>query len=85
MSRNPFLDVSEFPSAPPSKEVNGLTADIFVSAPRFPFTATPTPEEEHATPRSLRLASRFVELDVYHMFASNAFSKLLQPLTRVTT
>jgi hypothetical protein len=40
MSRNPFLDVSEFPAAPPpSKEVNGLTADIFVSEPDFPCAA----------------------------------------------
>jgi hypothetical protein len=39
MSRNPFLDVSEFPAAPPpSREVNGLTADIFVSEPDFPLT-----------------------------------------------
>lgn len=36
MSRNPFLDAGDFaPAAPPSKEVNGLTADIFVSEP-FP-------------------------------------------------
>lgn len=39
MSRNPFLDASDFPPAPPpSKEVNGLTADIFVSALSLPFS-----------------------------------------------
>lgn len=41
MSRNPFLDASDFPPAPPpSKEVNGLTADIFVSALPALLTAT---------------------------------------------
>jgi len=48
MSRNPFLDVSDFPPAQPtSKEVNGLTADIFVSTAVFTLATKHMPLGMH--------------------------------------
>ena len=46
--RNPFLDVSDFPPAQPtSKEVNGLTADIFVSTAVFTLATKHMPLGMH--------------------------------------
>lgn len=66
MSKNPFLDVSEFPAAPPpSKEVNGLTADIFVSAHVFR-----RPQADSSTCNS-PVPARFVQRELQQLETQN--------------